>query len=58
MDSYETKLRELGLRALVLLEMHADQPEDYTAKHVFERLAGTYVELAAKYGEWPSEDEV
>jgi hypothetical protein len=56
-NQYDKMLRELGLKTLMLLEMHADSPTEYNAKHVFERLCGAYVDIGIRNNGWPVDDE-
>lgn len=53
MERYDEMLRELGLKTLVLLEMHAEEPVEYDAQHILNRLAGSYVDLGVRHGGWP-----
>ncbi|MGO1061088.1 hypothetical protein ACTL32_18400 [Planococcus sp. FY231025] len=56
-ELYDKMLRELGMKTQVLLEMHAENPAEFNAQHVFERLAGAYVDIGVRNYGWPSDED-
>lgn len=56
-ENYEEMLRQLGLKTQILLEMHVENPDEFDAQHVFERLAGAYLDIGLRNGGWPDEDD-